>query len=259
VKKFRRGRDSQVWYTYESDIYSTVIVVVDSDNSKTALFSKERTTADKFSAGRRVSINYMEIFKKMYRRFGLIPPTATKLVGGLYIYGFTTWEDNYEVEELALDSRIDEKSKLQVDTFNTMLDEAYRIRMENYNMPGLTIKTPPQSPIDFAALMNPLCLILENELRLSVYKYLKHINRAPNESTFGAMIKAILDYHDEICKLGIGMDFVNKLKKFKKGRNDSAHSGNIDEKTFLIYYTLFASIVKDDTFEVLMEVKEKYK
>lgn len=266
VKKFRRGRDAQVWYTYESDIYSTVIVVVDSDNNKTALFSKERTAADRFSAGRCVSINYMEIFKKMYRRFGLISPAAMKLGGGLYIYGFTTWEDNYEVEELALDSRIDEKSKLQVDTFNTMLDETYRIRMENYNMPGLTIKTPPQSPIDFAALMNPLCLILENELRLSVYEHLKHKKKPPKnkdgkllEPTFGVMTNAISDNLDEMSKVGIGMDFVDKLKEFKQGRNDSAHFGNIDEKKFLIYYTLFASIVKDDTFEILMELKEKYK
>ena len=256
--------DTQYWYTYDTDIYGTVLVVVDSDKTKTALFTKQKSIDDRIRAGQNISINYWEIFRRMSRRFGLIRPNGHKSEDKVYIYSLTVWRDKFGIEDLALDSRIDKKSKLQVATFNAMLDEAYRKRMANYNTPGLTIKDGSLPPIDFAALMNPLCLIIENELRLSVYEYLKYIKKLPKRNgkildpTIGVMANAIHKHPNVMSKVGIHGNFGDKLMNFTKGRNDSAHLGNINEDKFLKLYTQFASIISDDNFSVLMELKEKY-
>ena len=264
IRRITYGMDTQYWYTYDTDIYGTVMVVVDSDKTKTALFTKQKSISDRIRAGQNISINYLEIFRRMSRRFGLIRPNDHKSEDKVYIYSLTVWRDKFGIEDLALDSRIDEKSKLQVATFNTMLDETYRKRMANYNTPGLTIKDGSLPPIDFAALMNPLCLIIENELRLSVYEYLKYIKKEPRRNgrildpTIGVMANAIHKHPNVMSKVGIHESFGDKLMNFTEGRNDSAHLGNINEDRFLELYTQFASIISDDTFCVLMELKETY-
>lgn len=264
IRRITYGMDTQYWYTYDTDIYGTVMVVVDSDNTKTALFTKQKSISDRIRAGQNISINYLEIFRRMSRRFGLIRPNNHKSEDKVYIYSLTVWRDKYGIEDLALDSRIDEKSKLQVATFNTMLDETYRKRMANYNTPGLTMKDDSLPPIDFAALMNPLCLIIENELRLSVYEYLKYIKKVPKRNekildpTIGVMANAIHNHPNVMSKVGIHKQFGKIVFEFKEMRNKASHFGNIKEDIFLEFYNLFASIINDDTFGVLMEMKEKY-
>jgi hypothetical protein len=264
IRRVSYGMDTQYWYTYDTDIYGTVLVVVDSDKTKTALFTKQKSINDRLRAGQNISINYWEIFRRMSRRFGLIRPNSHKSEDKVYIYSLTVWRDKFGIEDIVLDSRIDEKSKLEVATFNAMLDEAYRKRMTNYNTPGLTIKNGDLPPIDFAALMNPLCLIIENELRLSVYEYLKYIKKVPKKNgkildpTLGVMANAIYMHPNVMRKVSIHRSFGEKLWNFIDGRNDSAHKGNINEDRFLKLYAQFASIISDDTFNVLMELKEKY-
>ena len=262
VRKIRRGMDTQVLYTYDSDNYSTIIVAVDSSNNKQAMFSKERSVSERLSAGSRVSINYSEIFQRMCKRFGLISPSSVKIAE--VIYSPSVWSNRYGIQDLTIDGRVEEISKLQVETFNTMLNEAYRKRMSNSLIPNLSIKSEQQ--IDFAALMNPLCLILENELRLSIWEYLRSMNLLPkrngkiSESTLGTMIIAMGRHPNVMERGGLPKRFSKKFnKELLEYRNSASHRGDISEDFFIKFYNRFASIVNDEGFGKLMDMKYKYK
>lgn len=264
VRRIRRGTDTQVLYTFNSDTYSTIIVSVDSNNNKQAMFSKERSVSERLNAGSRVSINYPAIFRRMCKRFGLISPSSVKMGDALYIYSPSAWCNNYDIQDLMIDNRVEDISKLQVETFNTMLDEAYRKRMSNRQIPNISIKS--EQHIDFAALMNPLCLILENELRLSIWEYLRSIKLLPKingkirECTLGTMIFAMEKHPNVMERGGLSRSFSKKFnKELSEHRNSASHRGDISEEYFINFYNKFASIVNDEGFGKLMDMKYKYK
>lgn len=262
IRRVRNGQNTQHWYSYDTDIYGTVMVVVESDNKKTALFPKQRTVRDRLMAGRNISINYAAIFRKMSRRFGLIDAASIKLDEKIYLYSLTTWRDKYGMEDLCIDGRIEDESKLQVDTFNAILDESYRKRMSNNDIPGLSVKSSVNT-IDFSALINPLSIIIETELRNSIILFLKRTRRLdvskfrnPKKPMYREIVEAMKDNMDTMRRLNISESFIKLIADNRDYRNQAAHEGGIEEEDFMIFYDRFGKFISDKSFGRLMEIKK---
>ncbi len=263
IKKIRRGMTSCTNYVYELDSDEKILVEIDENNEKSFLFPKNMPTDRRLQAAQQLQIDYNDIFRRM-NRFSLntdnddsIPmdgndnAPAIDIPMGMADAG----------KKILLDRKIEDKSKLQVRTFNTLLDEIYRKRMENDNVQGLGIKAQDLE-IDFAALINPLNILIETELRSTVGRYLRKIGKidvVESDQTYGFLTFAMKKNMDIMEKLGIKQYYIEKIGGNKQTRNDSSHTGNISEETFLEYYKRFVEIIQDESFGILMNIKSKIK
>ena len=255
ITRLRWGTETQHCYTYKTEDDEQIIVTINSKQVKNVICPKGRSVQERLLAASRVSINYRELFRQMSNRFGLI---AFKNENKICMNSL--WNDPLRGGKILLDNRIEDESVDQVRAFNTILDESFRKRMENFDIDGLGMKSI-FAAIDFAALMAPLNIIVENELRSSAMKFLKAKGvKVPEKEkqTYGTMTIIMRENANTLKNVGIPYNYIELINKNKDLRNTSAHQGGITEQDFINYYTRFKQIVEDEAFEILMELKEMY-
>ncbi len=261
IKKIRRGMSFSVSYVYEVETGEKVLIEVDHDNERSFLFPKNLSIDERLQAAQQLCIDYEGIFRQMNRFFTLSEDHPD--MNGLDSDD-STISLNIPMNmadrggHFLLDKRIESQSKLQVRTFNALLEESYRKRMANSDVQGLAVKDKYQE-VDFAALINPLNIIIETELRSTIGKYLKRIGKYDvdeSEQTYGSLTSAMWGNLEIMQDLGIKAYYIKKIDDNKQTRNDSSHKGDISEGTFLDYYQRFIDIIEDKSFSKLMEIKK---
>lgn len=250
VIKVERGNFQQKIFCYETESGEYPIVVVDEKSMKQDIIMP-KSNEENFH----LSINYRELYREACQRYGLLSfdDSADTALNAFDI-------QQARIETIIIDNRIEESSKLQIKTFNAVLDTVYRPSMDNENIYALSCKS---CGYDFAVLVNPLSILLETELKESIARYFeKHdifpiINGVKQRNwTLGSICWCMQDNMPLMIKCGISVNFVKRLDKTLRSiRNDAAHTGNIIEKEFIEFYDNFKDIVKSSSFKKLMELK----
>ena len=248
ISRVRFGISSQHMFSYTTENGGQAIVVTDDrDHSKTVLMPKADSIAQNLDEARRLHIDYASIFQDYSRRFGLIQPGSDEPP--------TLNGNGNRLQTVYLDPRIEPRSKLQIKTFNTVLDQVYRPEMQNRDIAMLGTKT---CDLDFSPLVNPLAVLLETELRVAIMPLIrKKGTDLPSEATFGRMVECFKHNTGLLADNGITGDFLKMLDGMPKKRNDAAHKGGTTEELFLAFYERFIKIVTSPVFTRIIELKIK--
>ena len=157
---------------------------------------------------------------------------------------------------IQLDGRMEPKSKKLIDTFNTILDTVYRPKMDFHDIPTVAIKS---CCYDFMALVTPLALVLETELKATVVRYLdsRKVARPEGKMTFGKIVVWMKDNVNVVAETHISSDFIKLLEDATKLRNDASHDGDISELDFTHFYEIFLRIMTSQSFGAMMKLKRR--
>lgn len=255
VFRIRYGSLSQQLFAYTTDKGDHPVVVVKEGSKQLHLFiSKSGNAGWQSGLTQSLSINYEVLFRRATQRFRLVSLTNE----GNTILG-NTGNGNLiaDMPPISLDGRIERKSKVLVKTFNTVLATIYRPSMERQDIPLLACKS---CEYDFSLLVNPLSVLLETELRLSVIKYFAlHGIKCPEKATFGGILHCMKENSSRLPECGLSPRLTEQLKQLHELRNEAAHRGGIDETHFLSFYKNFVRFVTSSAFSSLMELKMKLK
>lgn len=192
---------------------------------------------------------------------------------------------------IAIDNRIDEDSKIILNTFNKELENVYSPHMTTI-VPTLRLSKSTTQQIEYSSLIHSLAKIMEIELNNSIVQYLRKVNGIEmpqyyklfkpqfdaivpigkdgcninsqhngvlNTQTIGSiqcLIKYYKDLLNELFESPIE-NFISLWEKIREKRNDSSHTKIITEEEFVIFYNHFCEIVRGGWFTKLMDIKEE--
>ncbi len=249
ISKVRYGLSSQHMFSYKTETGEDSIVIVDDrDHSKTVLMPKG-SIEQNFEDARRLAVDYASIFRSYSQHFGLIRPNEEErpVLAG----------NGARLKNVYIDKRIEPMSKLQIKTFNVVLDQVYRAEMQNGNIAALSTK---DCDYDFSILVNPLGILLETELRAAMKPLIKQEGSEwPKSATLGSMIVCFEQNKQLLSRYGFGDAFLKILHKFREFRNPATHEGGTEESAFLEFYKLFINFVSSPIFIKILELKQNYK
>lgn len=163
-------------------------------------------------------------------------------------------------QSIHIDNRLEVESKQILTTFNHVLQEAFRphLRTENQSIGGFCAKSGPVQ--DYSMLVMGLAKVWEIEQNRSIIPWLqKKLNIDKLEKVY-EIINAIeqCDDNDEL-KMAYNRDrelWNARRDRFQKIRNQSAHTGVVDEDNFIAYYENFCAFVERGWFTRLMNLKQ---
>lgn len=249
ISKMVFGPCSQHIFTYVTDTGEEPIVVVDNRSHAKTLLMPKGIDEQSFNDARRLSIDYASIFRSFSQRFGLIPVNDDEQP---VLQG-----NSGQIKTVYIDKRIEPRSKRQIKTFNSVLDQVYRPEMRNGNIASLAMK---DCDYDFSLLINPLSIILETELRLGLKNLIKKEGSGwPSEPTLGCLTRSLMDNKQLLSRHGINEEFLHWISDVPDYRNQASHCGGVTESRFLSFYDLFIKIVSSPGFKKVLELKQNYK
>lgn len=249
ISKMYFGTHSQHIFSYVTEDGEEPIVVVDDRNQTKTLLMPKGSIEQNFNDARRLSIDYAAIFRSFSQQFGLIPVSDEEQP---VLQG-----NGAQIRTVYIDKRIEPRSKRQIKTFNTVLDQVYRPEMRNGNIASLAVK---DCDYDFSLLINPLSIILETELRLGLKTLIKREGSGwPSEPTLGCLTRSLMDNTQLLSRHGINEEFLQRISEVPDYRNQASHCGGITESKFLSFYDLFIKIVSSPGFKKVLELKQNYK
>lgn len=245
VFQVKYGGIAQRMFCYQTESGESPVVAVDEKSSRSFIITPKE------GAIPHICVDYRALFRAACQRFGLIH-----------------YEDDWTValdrpginsvqrEPVRIDSRIEKKSKQQIKTFNAVLNLVYRPVMEHSDIMALSCKS---CEYDFSVLMNPLCIILETELKQSIVKFMARYVSLPENMTFGNIIYCMRENRSLLKEKGIVEDFISLLEKLRPRRNMASHTGGISENEFLAFYDNFIKAVTSASFIGMMDLKKQTK
>lgn len=195
-------------------------------------------------------------------------------------------------ETIIVDKRIEDSSKLILDTFNDIMRHTFKPVMENNVSELRYAKSYVER--DFSSLISSLSRIIEIELNLSIVQLIRKINGIDMPQYFNKVAEEKGDVNiqkdqkviklneekkdnklapqslGEICFLiniykgklpgninHFAPNLNNVLHKLRTARNNASHSFVEDEKIFIDFYKNFCSIIKEGWLTELMNLKQK--
>lgn len=246
IFQVKYGSIAQHMFCYQTESGELPVVTVDEKSSRSFIITpKEGGTVP------HISVDYRALFRTACQRFGLIryedDCSATLAC---------PYRNSVQRKPVLIDSRIEKKSKQQIKTFNAVLDLVYRPSMDHSDIMALSCKS---CEYDFSVLMNPLCIILETELKQSIVKFLARYASLPENMTFGNIVYCMRENRSLLKEKGITEDFISLLEKFRPRRNMASHTGGISENNFLAFYDNFVEAVTSASFIGMMDLKKQTK
>lgn len=248
VFHIKYGSIAQHMFCYQTEGGISPLVAVNEYNNKKVIIMPKVNNAISH-----ISVDYRNLYREACQRFGL--QSFEEEVAPQFI---NSPSDNSgrQRKSVLIDRRIEKKSKQQIKTFNAVLDLVYRPDMEHSDIISLSYKT---CDYDFSLLINPLCILLETELKQSVIKFLSRHVSLPKDMTFGSILYCMNENLSLLKSCGISSDFVVLLDKLRPRRNKASHSGGINEQDFLAFYGNFIKAVTSTSFTNMMELKQMIK
>lgn len=192
-------------------------------------------------------------------------------------------------EKILVDRRIDDKSKVILNTFNDLLRSVFAPVMDtNIRSIGYEKSCPEK---DFSCLISNLSRIMEIELNLSVVQWIRKyegiempqyynkvkrsasvmrvtreitLNNAKvgsnelEQQTLGKIYHLICQYRSHFPAeiKAITPDFLKIYETLRKDRNNASHTSINGEAEFIKFYDNFCIVIKSGWFKTLMDVKE---
>lgn len=194
-------------------------------------------------------------------------------------------------ERILVDHRIDDKSKVILNTFNELLNNVFAPVMGT-DICGIEYaKAIPEK--DFSCLISSLSRIMEIELNLSIIQWIRkcegiemprYYNKVKRSAsvmrvtsrdimlnntisggdelepqTLGNIQYLMCQYHDDFpeeIKI-IAPDFIKIYRMLRKERNNASHTAINGEAEFVEFYDKFCIVVKSGWLKTLMDIKEK--
>lgn len=194
-------------------------------------------------------------------------------------------------KKILVDHRIDEKSKVILNTFNELLSNVFSPVMRTEICGIEYAKSIPEK--DFSCLISSLSRIMEIELNLSVIQWIRkcegiEMPRYYNKVKLSAPVMRVTsrcimlnNTMDGSCKLEpqtlgniqylmcqyqddfpeeiktIAPDFLRIYKMLRKERNNASHTAINGEVEFVDFYDNFCIIIKSGWLKTLMDIKER--
>lgn len=195
---------------------------------------------------------------------------------------------------ITIDNRIDEDSKIILNTFNKEIENVYAPQMST-RVPSLRL-SKSATQIEFSSLIHSLAKIMEIELNNSIVQYLRKINgiempqyyrlfkpeaeaivqigkectidinsrngASLKPQTIGAIQCLVKHYKKQLAELFENPveefnEFIGLLENIREKRNDSSHTKIISEKEFIDFYSTFCEMVREGWFTKLMDLKQQ--
>lgn len=195
---------------------------------------------------------------------------------------------------ITIDNRIDEDSKIILNTFNKEIEQVYAPQMST-RVPSLRL-SKSTTQIEFSSLVHSLAKIMEIELNNSIVQQIRKINGIempqyyksfkPNveaivqigkdctidinsrngvslrPQTIGAIQCLVKHYKKQLAELFENHieefnEFIELLESIREKRNDSSHTKIISEKEFIDFYSSFCAMVREGWFTKLMDLKQQ--
>lgn len=181
---------------------------------------------------------------------------------------------NNTLDALKKDPRLEEESKSRIGTFERIYSEIF---LPETNRPIVSYSF---DDLSYSALVSPLGAVLEIELNLSVYQFIRKqygipmpqaFNRKSGVKNIGAgrsmvdvgapsqmlgNIRVLVDMNKRTLSSVIGEvdQFSGKLGYFIKIRNEASHTGSVSKESFLKFYDAFSDFF-NKYLDALMEIK----
>ena len=195
-------------------------------------------------------------------------------------------EDN--TSTLWLDERLEDSSKIALDTFNRAFADTFRKRI-HANLIRIDYQKHPEQ-LDFSMLINPLGKIFETEINCSIIQWLRYLtgvempdfyNRVkPNTQCWYMNVDLNKSFNNQLSTIPIGTalelimkcqselpdeignsssNFFSIWRDIRNRRNAASHPGVVDEKDFVAFYRSFCELITEGWFTQLMNLKCKLK
>ena len=189
---------------------------------------------------------------------------------------------------LWIDKRLEDSSKITLDTFNRAFADTFRKHIHDNLTPINYPKYPER--LDFSMLINPLGKIFETEINCSVIQWLRYqhgiempdyynqvkpntqcwymnvdLNKSSNHQlstiAIGTALELIIKCQKELPnEIGSSSsDFFCIWKDIRNKRNAASHPGVVNEKDFIEFYHSFCELITKGWFTRLMDLKTKLK
>lgn len=198
--------------------------------------------------------------------------------------------------EVIIDNRIDDDSKVIIDTFNRLLKDIFSPTMSD--SVDISLNYAKSTTYDFSSLISSLSKVFEREMNNSIVQWVRaiegiempdyynkvkegvevriesrnisiDINRKYNGQLATLPIGNILDifrYIEDNIKPIAGApkeisrlfsEYKMFLEELRKDRNAASHTGVMDEDSFVNFYKGYCEMVDKGWFTELMNLKEE--
>lgn len=180
------------------------------------------------------------------------------------------------LDALKKDPRLEEESKSRIGTFERIYSEIF---LPETNRPIVSYNF---DDLSYSTLVSPLGAVLEIELNMSVYQFVRMLYGVPMPQAFNkrsgekiidtarsavdvgarsqmlGSIRLLIDMNKDALSsvLPDVSSFSEKLGYFTKIRNEASHTGSISKETFLKFYDAFSDFF-NKYLDALMKIKDR--